>query len=130
MQETIDVLVKAYIKLRSAKDDLRRNYDLQDKDLQDQMNIIQSEILDFCRNSGLDSLKTKYGTAMRSVKERYWCTDWDSFRTFVKENDAIELFEKRIHQTNMKQFMETNPELLPPGMNIEREYSITIRKAK
>ena len=130
MQETIDVLVKAYIKLRSAKDDLRRNYDLQDKDLQDQMNTIQSEILDFCRNSGLDSLKTKYGTAMRSVKERYWCTDWDSFRTFVKENDAIELFEKRIHQTNMKQFMETNPELLPPGMNIEREYSITIRKAK
>jgi phage terminase large subunit GpA-like protein len=130
MQETIDILVKAYIKLRSAKEDLRRSYELQDKDLQDQMNTIQFEILDFCKNSGLDSLKTKYGTAMRSVKERYWCTDWDSFRTFVKENDAIELFEKRIHQTNMKQFMETNPELLPPGMNIEREYSITIRKAK
>jgi hypothetical protein len=130
MQETIDVLVKAYINLRTAKDDLRRSYELQDKDMQDQMNMIQSEILDFCKNSGLDSLKTKYGTAMRSVRERYWCTDWDSFRNFVKENDAIELFEKRIHQTNMKQFMETNPELLPPGMNIEREYSITIRKAK
>lgn len=130
MQETIDVLVKAYINLRTAKDDLRRSYELQDKEMQDQMNMIQSEILDFCKNSGLDSLKTKYGTAMRSVKERYWCTDWDSFRNFVKENDAIELFEKRIHQTNMKQFMETNPELLPPGMNIEREYSITIRKAK
>lgn len=130
MQETIDVLVKAYINLRTAKDDLRRSYELQDKEMQDQMNMIQSEILDFCKNSGLDSLRTKYGTAMRSVKERYWCTDWDSFRNFVKENDAIELFEKRIHQTNMKQFMETNPELLPPGMNIEREYSITIRKAK
>jgi phage terminase large subunit GpA-like protein len=130
MQETIDVLVKAYINLRTAKDDLRRSYELQDKEMQDQMNMIQSEILAFCKNSGLDSLKTKYGTAMRSVKERYWCTDWDSFRNFVKENDAIELFEKRIHQTNMKQFMETNPELLPPGMNIEREYSITIRKAK
>lgn len=130
MQETIDVLVKAYINLRTAKDDLRRSYELQDKEMQDQMNMIQSEILDFCKNSGLDSLKTKYGTAMRSVRERYWCTDWDSFRNFVKENDAIELFEKRIHQTNMKQFMETNPELLPPGMNIEREYSITIRKAK
>jgi phage terminase large subunit GpA-like protein len=130
MQETIDVLVKAYINLRTAKDDLRRSYELQDKEMQDQMNMIQSEILSFCKNSGLDSLKTKYGTAMRSVKERYWCTDWDSFRNFVKENDAIDLFEKRIHQTNMKQFMETNPELLPPGMNIEREYSITIRKAK
>jgi hypothetical protein len=30
----------------------------------------------------------------------------------------------------MKQFMETNPELLPPGMNIDREYTVTIRKAK
>jgi hypothetical protein len=130
MKEPIDVLVKAYINLRTAKDDLRRTYELQDKEMQDQMNMIQSEILDFCKTSGLDSLKTKYGTAMRNVKERYWCTDWDSFRSFVKENDAIELFEKRIHQTNMKQFIETNPELLPPGMNIEREYSITIRKAK
>lgn len=130
MQGTIDVLVKAYINLRTAKESLRREYEAQEKELQDQMNVIQSEILEFCKSSGLDSLKTKYGTAMRNVKERYWCTDWDSFRTFVRENDAIELFEKRIHQANMKQFMEENPELLPPGMNIEREYSITIRKSK
>jgi hypothetical protein len=130
MSESIDVLVKVYVKLRSARDALRNDYENKDKELQAQMNVIESEILNFCKTSGLDSLKTQYGTAIRSVKERYWCTDWDSFRNFVKEHDAIDLFEKRIHQTNMKQFMESNPELLPPGLNLDREYSITIRKSK
>jgi hypothetical protein len=130
MSESIDVLVKAYVRLRDARNELKKKYDDEDSELQEQMNTIQSEILGFCKESGLDSLRTKYGTAMRSVKERYWCTDWDEFRRFVKEKDALELFEKRIHQTNMKQFMETNPELLPPGMNIDREYTVTIRKAK
>jgi hypothetical protein len=130
MSESIDVLVKVYVKLRSARDALRNDYENKDKELQAQMNVIESEILNFCKTSGLDSLKTQYGTAIRSIKERYWCTDWDSFRNFVKEHDAIDLFEKRIHQTNMKQFMESNPELLPPGLNLDREYSITIRKAK
>lgn len=130
MSESIDVLVKVYVKLRSARDALRNDYENKDKELLAQMNVIESEILNFCKTSGLDSLKTQYGTAIRSVKERYWCTDWDSFRNFVKEHDAIDLFEKRIHQTNMKQFMESNPELLPPGLNLDREYSITIRKSK
>jgi hypothetical protein len=130
MSESIDVLVKVYVKLRSARDALRNDYENKDKELQAQMNVIESEILNFCKTSGLDSLKTQYGTAIRSIKERYWCTDWDSFRNFVKEHDAIDLFEKRIHQTNMKQFMESNPELLPPGLNLDREYSITIRKSK
>lgn len=130
MSESMDVLVKVYVKLRSARDALRNDYENKDKELLAQMNVIESEILSFCKTSGLDSLKTQYGTAIRSVKERYWCTDWDSFRNFVKEHDAIDLFEKRIHQTNMKQFMESNPELLPPGLNLDREYSITIRKSK
>ena len=40
----------------------------------------------------------------------------------------MELLEKRIHQSNMKEFMEQHPELHPPGLNVDSEYEITIRR--
>ncbi len=46
------------------------------------------------------------------------------------ENEALELFEKRIHQGNFKQFMEGHEgDGLPPGVNVMREYGVTVRKA-
>jgi len=46
------------------------------------------------------------------------------------ENQAPELLEKRIHQSNMKQFLEENPDLLPAGLNVDSEYTITVRRSK
>jgi hypothetical protein len=34
----------------------------------------------------------------------------------------MELLEKRIHQTNIKEFLEGNPDVHPPGLNIDSEY--------
>lgn len=127
---SLEDLTKAYIKIREARAQLLRDYETKDADMKEQLEMVQSALLGFCKSASVDSLKTKYGTVSRVIKERFWCTDWDSFKNFVKENDALELFEKRIHQTNMKQFIDTNPELRPPGMNIDREFSIIVRKAK
>ena len=63
-----------------------------------------------------------------SVKTRYTTADWDSFKEFVKEYDALDLYEKRIHQGNMKQFLEENPGKVPPGLNSQSEYDISVRK--
>jgi len=63
-----------------------------------------------------------------SVKTRYNTQDWDSFKKFVVEHDAVDLLEKRIAQTNMSQFLEENPGLVPPGLNSSSEYDISVRK--
>jgi hypothetical protein len=36
--------------------------------------------------------------------------------------------EKRIAQTNMAQFLEENPGVVPPGLNSMTEYAISVRK--
>jgi hypothetical protein len=63
-----------------------------------------------------------------SEKTRYTTNDWDSFKTFVIEHDALDLFEKRIHQTNMVSFLDENPGVVPPGLNSMTEYEVSVRK--
>ena len=58
----------------------------------------------------------------------YWTNDWDSMYKFVLEHEALELFDKRLNQTHVKQFLEENPDLLPKGLNVNSEYVISVRK--
>jgi hypothetical protein len=47
---------------------------------------------------------------------------------FIAENDAYHLLEKRIHNTNMKEFLEENPDALPIGLQSDRKYAVSVRK--
>jgi hypothetical protein len=49
---------------------------------------------------------------------------------FIREHDAFGLLEKRLHQTNMKEFLSENPDSFPMGMNVENSYTIVVRRAK
>ena len=49
---------------------------------------------------------------------------------FVKDNDAYGLLERRIHQSNMKQFVDENPDKFPPGMLVDSKYKIVVRRGR
>ena len=108
---SVDKLVEIYIKIRDARDAVRREADAKEAELNTELDLVSQEILAICKQTGADSIKTKAGTAMRAVKSKFWTNDWESFYNFVFEKKAPELLERRIHQTNMKQFLEENPEL-------------------
>jgi len=92
--------------------------------------VINQQILEICKETGADSIKTKHGTAIRTVKSRYWTNDWERFYDFMFEHNVPELLERRIHQTNIKQFLGENPDLLPAGLNVDSAYTITVRRSK
>jgi hypothetical protein len=77
---------------------------------------------------GSTSVKTEFGTVIMSMKTRYNTHDWDAFKAFMVEHDALDLMEKRISQLNMRRFLEENPALVPPGLNSDSEYVISVRK--
>lgn len=126
----IDKLVEVYIRIRDARDEVRRELEAKESDLNEQLDIISQQILEVCKQTGADSIKTKHGTAMRGVKSRFWTNDWEKFYEFMSDQKEFGLLEKRIHQTNMKQFLEENPDLHPAGLNVERTYAITVRRSK
>jgi hypothetical protein len=122
-------LSSIYLKIRDARSELKAKYEEDDKKLEEQMDVIEAKLLEICKATDADSIKTQAGTVMRRVATRYWTNDWDSMYEFVKENDAYGLFEKRISQTNMKQFIEENPDKFPKGMLLDSQYKITVRRS-
>ena len=128
MDKAIDKIVAVYIKIRNAKEDLTREYDAKIADLDEQMKVLKQKLLDVSKESGVTSFKTDHGVAYRTIKNRYWTNNWDSFYTFMRDSGRMELLEKRIHQTNMREFLEDRPDVHPPGLNVDQEYEITIRR--
>jgi len=122
-------LSEIYLKIRDARAELKEQYEAEDKKLEEQMDVIEAKLLEICKDNDADSIKTPAGTVMRRVATRYWTNDWDSMYNFVREHDAYGLLERRIHQTNMKQFIEENPDKFPPGMLLDSQYKITIRRS-
>ena len=129
-QVDLDKLTAIYLKMRDKRDDMRREAEAREKELEEQMNIIETEMLEVCKQMNADSVRTPHGTIIRSVKSRYWTNDWDSMYQFIKEHDAFGLLEKRLHQTHLKEFLSENPDTFPIGVNVENSYSVVVRRSK
>jgi len=122
-------LVKAYLTIRNEREKIESEYKERDMQLKADMAVLEQEMLAGCNDMKVESLLTDSGTVIKSLKERYTCADRDNFNKFVLETGAVELFEARLHQGNFKEFMsERHHEGLPPGVNVMREFTITVRK--
>jgi hypothetical protein len=129
-QYDLDKLTAIYLKMRDKRDDMRRDAEAREKEIEEQMSIIETEMLEVCKQMNADSVRTPHGTIIRSVKSRYWTNDWDSMYQFIKEHDAFGLLEKRLHQTHLKEFLSENPDTFPIGVNVENSYSVVVRRSK
>jgi hypothetical protein len=122
-------LVKAYLTIRNERERIESEYKDRDMQLKADMAVLEQEMLAGCNDMKVESLRTDSGTIIKSLKERFTCADRDNFNKFVLENGAVDLFESRLHQGNFKEFMsERHHEGLPPGVNVMREFTITVRK--
>lgn len=124
-----DQLVETFITLRNERDRMRNEWEAQDAKIKEDMTVLEQALLAICNETNATSIKTDKGTVIRKLNERYFCSDWDNFRDYVLEHQALELLERRIHQGNFKEFIaEREKEGLPPGVNVMREYGVTVRK--
>lgn len=124
----LDRLAKIYRKIKASIDVLAQEYDQKVETLKAQQDELKNAMKDQMKAMGVTSVRTPEGTVVLSVKTRYNTQDWESFKEFVKENDALDLLEKRIAQGNMAQFLTDNPGLVPPGLNTSSEYDVSVRK--
>jgi hypothetical protein len=130
IKPSVDMLAETYIKMRDKRSVLKQDWEAKDKAIEVQMKLVEEKLLEVCKEINANSISTNHGTIIRSTKSRYWTSDWDSMYQFIKEHDAFGLLEKRVQQTNMKNFLSENPDLLPMGLNVEHEYTVLVRRSK
>ena len=121
-------LTKAYIRIREERASLSASYKEKDTALVNQLDMVRQGLLDYCEKHGVESVKTSEGLFYRTTKTKYWTSDWESMHKFILQHEVPELFDKRLNQSNLKEFLEDNPDVYPEGLNKDTEYVITVRK--
>jgi len=124
----MDKLAKVYRKMAAKVQQLTREYETQVEAIKAQQEVVKIALKDQMLKLGVKSVRTDQGTVVLSTVTNYNTQDWDSFKEFMKQYDALDLVQQRISQLNMKRFLEENPGVVPPGLNSMTEYGISVRK--
>ena len=124
----MDKLAKVYRKMAARVQQLTREYETQVEAIKAQQEVVKIALKDQMLKLGVKSVRTDQDTVVLSTVTNYNTQDWDSFKEFMKQYDALDLVQQRISQLNMKRFLEENPGVVPPGLNSMTEYGISVRK--
>lgn len=122
-------LARIYIKIRDAKEAAAERHKQEIASFNEQLDAISRELLEICKELDVSSMRTGQGTIIRRVTTNFNTNDWGSMFEFIKEHDAFGLLQQRLNQSNMKQFLEEHPELLPPGLWSESKYTIVVKRS-
>ena len=124
----IDKLTRIYLKMKLQREAIKKAFDAEYNELGEKMDAVKGMMLDYMKDQKLDSVRTTEGLVYRTVSTRYWTNDWESMNRFIIERELPEFFEKRLNQGAVRQFLEDNPDVIPPGLNTNSEYVVTVKK--
>lgn len=124
----LEKLVRVFLKMRGARDKMVKEHEAALGELEAQMQSVRQALLGYCKDHNVESVRTTEGSFYRTLKRRYWTNDWEAMGRFIVEHGVPDLLEKRLHQANTQSFLEQHPDLLPPGLNVDSEFTVTVRK--
>lgn len=127
-QPSVEQLAGAYVNLRTEIENREEAHKKEMEGINNMFKEVGEALLEYCNSQNIDSVKTKKGTVMRRVTERYWTSDWESMHSFIRDHDALNLLENRIHNKNMESFLADNPDEMPMGLQLNRKYVVSVRK--
>ena len=124
----MDELSVQYIRLRQKREILKERFTAEDGELEKAMAEIEAQLLDTLNASNSNSMSTNSAVVIRTVRKRYMPSNWNAVYELIKKHDAYGLLEKRVHNGNMKDFLEEHPDEYPAGMNVDSRYAVTVRR--
>lgn len=126
---TVDQAVEKFVELRDKLRDHQRSAKVIEDDLKFRMDQISMWLRDRAEELGVESFKTKSGTAYKSLKESYRVNNWDDFIAFVKENDCFHLLEKRVAKNAAREVHKESGEV-PVGLEYSSEIEFNVLRPR
>lgn len=121
-------LVAKYIELRDKKAQFKADYDAKVAKLDENLEKIEAVLLKTFDQTGMESVKTEFGTAYTSTRTTASVADPDAFMTYCKANDAWHLLEKRVSKIAVEQYKAEHDDV-PPGVSYRAERTVNIRRS-
>ncbi len=121
-------LLAKYIELRDKKAQFKADYDSKVAKLDENLEKIEAVLLKTFDQTGMESVKTEFGTAYTSTRTTASVADPDAFMTYCKANDAWHLLEKRVSKIAVEQYKAEHDDV-PPGVSYRAERTVNIRRS-
>ncbi len=126
--ESVDDLSTEYIKIRTEREVLKEKFDDADKIFEQQLAEIEHKLIQIMLADNTTSMSTEKTVVIKRVLKRYNPTNWEAVYRLVDKYKAYGLLHKRIHDTNMKDFLEEHPDEYPEGLNVDSRYAVTVKR--
>jgi hypothetical protein len=135
-------LVKAYVAVRSKRDEVKEEAKQKEAMYEHRLHQIQTELLRRQNAQGIDQIKVAgVGTAFRQKKTEVSCGDWDMFFGWcvgqVKSHleagtdptEVFAFFQKRLTVATVQEYQKNHDGAVPPAVNTMTEYVVAVRKS-
>lgn len=127
MTVTVDSAIGAYMALRRKKEAIEAKVKDEVSEIKAKMDKLEAWIKQQADTMGVTSFKTPHGTAFLTTTDYANVADWDAVLTYIRENEAYDMLEKRISKTAVRGYIEQN-KTVPPGVNYGTKLEVNIRK--
>lgn len=123
----VDTVIGSYMILRRKKEAIEAKVKDDIADIKAKMEKLEAWIKQQADTQGVTSFKTKHGTAFLTTTDFANVADWDAVLTYIRENEAYDMLEKRISKIAVRGYIEENKSV-PPGVNYGTKLEVNIRK--
>jgi len=124
----LDAVVERYVALRDMKAQLKAEYDRKVADIDTALDKCEKFLLATMNEQGVESMKTKAGTAYKAPRTSVTVADWDAFFGWVRENEAWAMLEHRVSKAACEEYREVHDDI-PPGLNRRAEWVVNVRRS-
>lgn len=124
----INAIVAHYITLRDHKTKLDAEHKARVGEIDAQMKNAESFLLGHMNETNQKNAGFTAGTVIVGEKVMPGFDDKAATMQFIKDTGNVELLQQRLSSTAVKEYMDQNNGLLPPGIKIAVERTVTIRR--
>ncbi len=127
MAMDMEQLTKRFVELRDKIKEIEDKCKADVKTLKEYQEKVAGHIHTFLTENKLQNLKTATGTCYVKVRRTASLSDPDAFMTYVVDNQAFDLIDRRANSTAVQEFVKKFKSL-PPGVNLNTIEDVGVRR--
>jgi hypothetical protein len=124
----INAIVAHYVTLRDHKSKLDAEHKARVGEIDAQMKNAETYLLGHMNDSNQKNAGFAAGTVIVTDKVLPSIEDKGVLMEFIKSSGNVELLQSRVSSTAVKEYMESNNQMLPPGVKVITSREISIRR--